>query len=77
MARREQSADTSVNIPKQLAAEVREHVGSREMSAFAARAIRHELERERLGVFLEELERELGPVDEEAVEEIVAEWPDS
>lgn len=47
------------------------------MSAFATRAMRHELERDRLGDFLADLESVIGPVDEREVAEIDAEWPDS
>jgi hypothetical protein len=45
------------------------------MSAFAARAMRHELERDKLGDFLDELESKIGPVDEREVAEIDSEWP--
>ena len=39
-----------------------------------SRAVRHELEGQRLGVFLEELERELGPPDEQMLAAAEAEF---
>ena len=54
----------SVTVEDQLVEQVRALVGERGVSAFVSRAVRHELEGERLGVFREELERELGPADE-------------
>jgi hypothetical protein len=67
----------SVSVPKRLAREVRRHAGDRGLSAFAARAMRHELERDRLGTFLADLEQKIGPVDEREVAEIDTLWPDS
>lgn len=52
----------SISVPSELARSVRRRVGPRGLSGFVARAMQHELEREQLGSFLEELERELGPV---------------
>lgn len=75
MARREEFAKISVSLPKRLASEVRRHAGDRGVSAFVARAMRHEMERDRLADFLVDLEREIGPVDEREVAEIDSEWP--
>lgn len=52
----------SVSVPSDLARHVRRRVGPRGLSGFVARAMQHELEREQLGSYLEELDRELGPV---------------
>ena len=52
----------SVSVPSDLARSVRRRVGPRGLSGFVARAMQHELEREQLGAYLEELERELGRV---------------
>ena len=70
-------AKLSVSVPAALAARVRERVGSRGLSAFAARALRRELEREQLSVLLDELEGELGAPDEGLVSEVDSLWPDS
>jgi hypothetical protein len=67
----------SISIPRDLAKSVRRRAGARGVSAFAARAMRRELERENLGDYLEELNRELGPVPEELLDEARAAWPRS
>lgn len=77
MAQAERSAKLSVSVPERLAREVRRHAGDRGLSAFAARAMRHELERDRLADFLADLEDKIGPVDEREVAEIDALWPDT
>lgn len=59
---RSSAAKLSVSVPSELARSVRRRVGPRGLSGFVARAMQHELEREQLGTFLEELDAELGPV---------------
>jgi hypothetical protein len=68
-------AKLSISIPKELARSLRRRVGSRGVSGFAARAIRHELERAQLGDYLAELEAELGPISDELLREARAAWP--
>ena len=65
----------SVSIDEALAARVEEHVGQRGLSAFVARAVDHELEREQLNRYLDALDEELGPVPEQLVEGYDAQWP--
>ncbi|MGH8896429.1 MAG: hypothetical protein ACRDZ4_05240 [Egibacteraceae bacterium] len=72
----EKAAKVSISLPSELASEVRAYVGQRGLSAFAARALRHELQRERLGEFLEELAQIIGPPDEKLVAQIDELWPD-
>lgn len=62
----------SVTVDEQLAAQVRALVGERGVSAFVTRAVRHELETERLALFLAELETEIGPPDPKLVAEAEA-----
>lgn len=57
----------SVSVPSDLARDVRRRVGPRGLSGFVARAMQHELEREQLGAYLDELEKALGPVPEDAL----------
>jgi metal-responsive CopG/Arc/MetJ family transcriptional regulator len=66
----------SISIDTQLAAEVRELAGERGVSGFVEQAVRRELERRRLGALTDELDNDLGPVDEEVVSEIDALWGD-
>ena len=63
----EPAAKLSITVPSELAAEIRRRVGARGVSGFVARAIAHELEREQLTAYLEELDRKFGPVPKEAL----------
>jgi hypothetical protein len=64
----------SISVPEDLAKTVRKRVGARGLSGFVARAMRHELEREQLGVFLAELDEELGGVSKKALAQAKAAW---
>jgi hypothetical protein len=68
------AAKLSVSVPGDLARAVRKKVGSRGLSGFIARAMKHELEREQLGAFIAELDDELGPVSKKALSEARAAW---
>ena len=59
-------AKLSISIPDELADDLRA-AADENVSAFVATAVRHELDRRRLFVFLNELEDELGPADEDEV----------
>jgi hypothetical protein len=45
------------------------------LSAFVARAVEHELERDALGGYLDELDAEFGRAPDQLVEEYVGLWP--
>ena len=59
-------AKLSISVPDDLVDDVR-GLASGNVSAFVTMAIRHEVDRRRLFSFLDEMDRELGPVDEEVV----------
>jgi len=69
------AAKLSVSVPNDLAKAVRKKVGARGLSGFVARAMRHELEREQLGLFLAELDETLGPVPTRTLVLARAAWP--
>jgi post-segregation antitoxin (ccd killing protein) len=71
----ETAAKLSVSIPKELAQAVRRRAGPRGLSGFVARAISHELEREQLGAFLEELEESEGHVSKRELSRARRAWP--
>jgi hypothetical protein len=71
----EAAAKLSISLPSQLAEAVRRRVGPRGLSGFVARAIEHELEREQLGSFLQELEHEHGPISKAALASARRAWP--
>lgn len=64
----------SVSVDEDLAARVEEHVGDRGLSGFVARAVEHELERDALSAYLDELDREHGPVPEGLIEHYDSLW---
>lgn len=66
----------SISIDTALAAEVRELAGERGVSGFVEKAVRRELERVRLSALTGELDRDMGPVDEDVVSEIDSLWGD-
>ena len=65
----------SVSVDEELAARVEEHVGDRGLSAFVARAVEHELEREAHAGFLDGLDDEFGRVPNELIEHYDQLWP--
>jgi hypothetical protein len=65
----------SVSVNEELASRVEEHVGDRGLSGFVARAVDHELERDSLAAFLDELDGEYGPIPADLVEQYDALWP--
>jgi hypothetical protein len=69
------AAKLSISVPSELAEEVRRRVGARGVSGFVTRAIAHELERQRLGVLLHEMEVELGPVPAAELARVRRRWP--
>ena len=68
------AAKLSVSVPSELAKAVRRRVGPRGLSGFVARALAHELEREQLGSFIDELDRTHGPVAPAALAEARKAW---
>lgn len=68
-------AKLSISVPDDLARAVRGRVGARGLSGFVARAMAHELEREQLGTFLEELDAELGAVPPKDLAAVRKAWP--
>lgn len=69
------AAKLSISVPSQLAAAVRKRVGARGLSGFVARALAHELEREGLGILLDELEEKLGPPAKSEMARARKAWP--
>ncbi len=65
----------SVSIDDELAGRVEEHVGGRGLSGFVARAVEHELERDSLGEYLDELDAAYGAVPGGVIDEYDALWP--
>lgn len=71
----EPAAKLSISIPSTLAEAIRQRVGPRGMSRFIAKAIEHELERELLRAYLDELDEDFGPIPQQAMAELRKAWP--
>ncbi len=69
------TAKTSLTLDKTLLAAARELVGRRGLSRYVNRALRHQLQRDRLIGLLDELEREAGPIGTRVMEEVRRSWP--
>ena len=65
----------SVSIDEDLAQRVEERVGGRGLRGFVARAVQHELERDALDRYLEDLDSEFGAVGPDKVDEYDRLWP--
>jgi Arc/MetJ family transcription regulator len=66
----------SLTLDEELIGEARERVGARGLSGYVNRALRHQLQHDRLAGLLAELEEERGPIDPRVVEEIRRAWPE-
>ncbi len=69
------TAKTSLTLDKALLAAARELVGRRGLSRYVNRALRHQLQRDRLAGLLDELEQEAGPIEPQVMEEVRRLWP--
>ncbi len=65
----------SVSVEEKLASRVESRVGDRGLSGFVARAVEHELERDLLEEYLDELDDDYGPLPAGLVEQIDDAWP--
>jgi hypothetical protein len=65
----------SLSLEEELVGEARAVVGARGLSSYVNRALRHQLQRDRLAALLAELEQEKGPIEPRVVEEVRREWP--
>jgi hypothetical protein len=64
----------TITVDEALAARVESHVGEG-LSGFVARAVEHELERDLLDEYLDELDAKFGPLPEGLAEQLDELWP--
>ena len=69
------SAKTSLTLDRALLGAARALVGERGLSQYVNRALRHQLQRDRLTALLDELEEEAGPIEGSVAEEVRSSWP--
>jgi hypothetical protein len=65
----------SLTLERELVAEAREVVGARRLSPYVNRALRNQLQHDRLEALLSELEKKHGPIQSGVIEEVRREWP--
>lgn len=64
----------SLSIEEDVLAEARERAGRRELSSYVTDAIRRQLQQDRLGELLAEMEAESGPIPDDVIEEARQLW---
>jgi len=62
-------------MPSDLVSEIRTRTGARGFSAFVSAAARRQIEREKLGELLDEMEAANGPVPADLLAEVDKLWP--
>jgi len=65
----------SLTLDEGLLAETRDVVGSRKLSGYVNRALRLQLQHDRLAGLLADLEREKGPIESGVMDEVRQAWP--
>jgi hypothetical protein len=65
----------SFTLDRTLLAEAREVSGTRALSSYVNRALRNQLQHDRVASFLAESDLEHGPVDAAILDEVRKEWP--
>lgn len=65
----------SLTLDEDLLAEARDVVGARGLSGYVNRALRHQLQHDRIAGLLAELEQAQGPIGPEVMEEVRRAWP--
>ena len=66
----------SLTLEDELLAEARQVVGARGLSGYVNRALRLQLQHDRLAGLLADLERDHGPIGHEVMEEVRQAWPE-
>lgn len=64
----------SLSLDETVLAEARERAGRRELSSYVNDAVRRQLQHDRLGVLLAEMDVESGPVSDELMEKARKTW---
>ena len=65
----------SATVPRGLAAQIRERAGRGHVSAYVTQALLRQLEHDRLGDLVAELEQVHGPISDEEAAAARSEWP--
>lgn len=68
-------AKVSLTLDEEVVTSAREVAGPRGLSSYVNRALRRQLQRDRLTALLADMEAEHGPVDPEMMKEVRRLWP--
>jgi len=68
------AAKVSISLPAGLLKRARKQAGRRGLSALTAEALEREIKLRELGHYLDELREEMGPPEEDLLEEVRAAW---
>jgi hypothetical protein len=66
----------SLTLDQELVAEAREVAGARALSSYLNRALRNQLQHDRIAGLLAELDQEKGPIVAQVMAKVRAEWPE-
>lgn len=69
------TAKVSLSLDESLLLAARNLVGRGGLSGYINRALRHQLQQDRLKTLLGELEQEAGPIDSRTMDEVRQAWP--
>lgn len=67
----------SLSIEEDILSEARERAGRRELSSYVNEALRRQLQRDRLGGLLAEMDAEAGPIPDDVMEQARKPWRDA
>jgi Arc/MetJ family transcription regulator len=67
-------AKVSLSIDEDVLDEARERAGRRELSSYVSEALRRQLQHDRIGELLAEMEERSGPIPEDLMEEARSLW---
>jgi Arc/MetJ family transcription regulator len=65
----------SLTLDEELLTEARKAVGTRKLSSYINRALRSQLQHDRIAGLLSEMEQEHGPIEPRILEEVRQAWP--
>ena len=75
--RRVVTEKVSLSLDEELIQAARAKAGRRGLSGYVNDALLRQVQRDRLTAFLDDVEREVGPIDEIVMEEVRRAWPES
>jgi hypothetical protein len=66
----------SLSLDHEIVEAARSNAGARGLSGYVNKALRRQLQRDRLIAFVADIERSAGPIAEDVMEQVRREWPE-